>query len=629
MKTGVRKLDTTGNVSQGESRTIRTARLVAWTLAATGALLGVSATAQPPLFLEAEGLPRTDEVVLETARVSIDGEPDRREPDPGLPSRNVRVHIDRLGELREQIAAHRERPRVLLNLFEGVAFRAVFEQTAPTSSGYSLSGRLESVRWGTVTLVVNGDIVAGAVRTPAKTYLIRPVGVGVQVVQEVEPAKLDADDILVMPASVAPSGQQRESADSADEDDGSEIDVLVFYTRDAREALGGTRRTQAQIDLAVAETNAAYEAGGAVQRVRLVGAVETDYQESDSGQDLNRFEADGDGHMDDVHAIRDAYSADLVHLVVECCGGLANLEPYDEARGFALSSLAEFNGFWLPARGFAHEPGHNMGLRHDRYETPRSNFPFPYSAGYVNQAAFEEGAPEDACWTTIMAYSTQCRDAGLEAVPLMRFSNPEQRYPDGNGDPMGVAGDEESFEMDGPADAVRSLNETRTSVANFRASADRCVYRVSPANLEVEAGGGSFGVDVEVDGANCPREAKVHDEFLALVPDSQEHGFQFRTEANEGFARFGTITVAGETIEVRQKGGRTIADVGARSAWIGGAITALAGRGACADVTEFDVASIYELDLSGRGIEGPLRSGDLEGLAELGNLVSCHASNVG
>ena len=160
VKTGVRKLDTTGNVRHGESRIIRTARLVAWALAATGALSGVSATAQPPLFLEAEGLPGTDEVDLETARVSIDGEPDRREPDPGLPSRNVRVHIDRLGELREQIAAHRERPQVLLNLFEGVAFRAVFEHTAPTSSGYSLSGRLEDVRWGTVTLVVNGDIVA-------------------------------------------------------------------------------------------------------------------------------------------------------------------------------------------------------------------------------------------------------------------------------------------------------------------------------------------------------------------------------------------------------------------------------------------------------------------------------------
>ena len=580
-------------------------------------LSGVSAMAQTPLFVEAEGLPGIDEVVLEAAYASIDGEPDRPGRAAAFPRRDVRIELDRLAAIREEIEAQRKRPWVTINLFEGVAFRAVFEETAPTSSGYSLSGRLEGVPWGTVTVVVNGDIVAGAVRTATKTYLIRPVGVGVQSVEEVEPATLDADDILVTPASVAPSGQQRESADSADEDDGSEIDVLVFYTRDAREALGGTRRTQAQIDLAVAETNAAYEAGGAIQRIRLVGAVETDYRETDSGQDLNRFEVDGDGHMDDVHAIRDAYAADLVHLVVECCGGLANIEPYDEARGFALSSLAKFNGFWLPARVFAHELGHNMGLRHDRYDAPASNFPFPYSAGYVNQTAFEEGALEDACWMTIMAYPTQCWDAGFEAVPLMLFSNPEQRYPDGNGDPMGVPGDEVSFQVDGPADAVRSLNETRTSVANFRASADRCVYRVSPASVEVAASGGSFGVDVEVDGASCPREAKVHDEFLALVPDSQEHRFRFRIEENEGFARFGTITIAGETIEVRQRGGRSIAEVCGRSAWLRDAITTLAGRGNCAEVTEFNVASIYELNLSGRGIEEPLRPGDLEGLVGL------------
>ena len=586
-------------------------------LAVTGALSGVGVTAQPRLFLEIEELSRTDGVVREASRGSIDGETARPKQKSALRRRNMRIDIDRLAAIREEIAAQGESPQVLINLFEGVTLPAVFVRTAPTSSGYSLFGRLSESRWGTMTLVVNDGVVAGVVRMPASTYLIRPVGVGVQAVEQVEPATFDRNDVLKAPTFGLSSSRKRELAKATREDDGSEIDVLVFYTRDAREALGGTRRTQAQIDLAVAETNAAYEAGGAIQRVRLVGAVETDYQETDSAQDLNRIEADGDGHMDDVHAIRDAYAADLVHLVVECCGGFASIEPYDEARGFALSGLSQFSGFWLSGRVFAHELGHNMGLRHDRYDASASNYPFPYSAGYVNQAAFEPGAPEYACWTTIMAYSTQCSDAGLESVPLMRFSNPQQRYPDEKGDPMGVPGDEESFEVDGPADAVRSLNETRRSVANFRARADRCVYRVSPAMVEVEADGGSFEVDVEADGVDCPDEAKVHDDFLSLAPDTREHGFQFRVEKNEGFARFGTITVAGETVGVRQKGGRTIADVCGRSAWIRDAITALAGRGDCTDVSEFDVASIYELNLSGRGIEGSLRSRDLEGLTGL------------
>ena len=61
---------------------------------------------------------------------------------------------------------------------------------APTfSGGYSLSGQLAGVEMGTVTLVVNGEVVAGTVRTAEATYRIRPAGGGLHAVSQIDPSR--------------------------------------------------------------------------------------------------------------------------------------------------------------------------------------------------------------------------------------------------------------------------------------------------------------------------------------------------------------------------------------------------------------------------------------------------------
>ena len=66
-----------------------------------------------------------------------------------------------------------------LNLFEDAVFTGIVKRTAPTfSGGYSISGRLVDDPLGTLTLVVNGETVAGSVRTLGGTYQIRSVGGG-------------------------------------------------------------------------------------------------------------------------------------------------------------------------------------------------------------------------------------------------------------------------------------------------------------------------------------------------------------------------------------------------------------------------------------------------------------------
>ena len=79
-----------------------------------------------------------------------------------------------------------------LNLFEDVSFTGIVERTAATfSGGYSISGRLLDDSLSTLTLVVNGETVAGTVRTLGGTYRIRSVGGGLYAISEVEVPPLD------------------------------------------------------------------------------------------------------------------------------------------------------------------------------------------------------------------------------------------------------------------------------------------------------------------------------------------------------------------------------------------------------------------------------------------------------
>ena len=81
-----------------------------------------------------------------------------------------------------------------LNLFEDVVLTGIVERTAPTfSGGYSISGRLVGKPLGTLTIVVNGETVAGTVRTLGGTYRIRSVGGGRYTISEVKEPPLDCE----------------------------------------------------------------------------------------------------------------------------------------------------------------------------------------------------------------------------------------------------------------------------------------------------------------------------------------------------------------------------------------------------------------------------------------------------
>ena len=406
------------------------------------------------LFFEIEGdpPPSPDVETLASRFAGIDF----GQLDPSLESVSRPLGIDEVSRLAPRTVA--------LNLFEDATFTGKIAHVEPTASGYAFWGGLDGVELGTMTMVVNGDIVVGTVRTPDAVYTIRTAEFGSYVIREIDESTLPP---LAEPLEAPPDSDEdlRQALDeSVPPDDGSEIDLMVLYTPAARSLEGGRAGIEALIDLYVAQTNQAYANSGAFHRLRLVLKEEVDYVESgETLTDIQRLEDDSDGYMDHIHDLRDTYAADLAHLVfarndeAEVAG-----RAYFEGP-FGVTLAAPWGGLI-----FAHELGHNMGLLHDRYQTAKETEETieGWHYGYVNQRAFEPGAPESALWRTIMSYNSQCSEILGEYCPrLAYYSNPGLTY---SGDPMGVSADNPSTGVDGPADAVRTLNERREITANFR-----------------------------------------------------------------------------------------------------------------------------------------------------------------
>ena len=237
------------------------------------------------------------------------------------------------------------------------------------------------------------------------------------------------------------------------------IDVAVAYTPAARAASGGSAGIEAVIDLMIAETNQAYAASGVHHRVALVDRFEVRYTETHAYEDLNRLLNPSDGHLDEMHAVRDRVGADLVHLIVGADGyGVCGRAQFGGAFGLTLQNCG--------GRVFAHELGHNMGLHHDRYEVSRSDGLRSHPAhGYVNQRGLDEGATPFSQWRTIMSYSDQCLVAGVDCSWLPRFSNPRQHY---NGDALGIPYRVGESGLTGPADGAAVLDATGPAVGLWR-----------------------------------------------------------------------------------------------------------------------------------------------------------------
>lgn len=120
---------------------------------------------------------------------------------PTVRQRLVSIDFGMLAAMRSAAVRQTVPTTLKLNLFDDVEFTAIVESTHPTSSGYSLLGRIQQVDLATMALVVNGEVVAGTVRTTEATYRIRTAGKGVYSITQLDPSKQGkgAEPVIVPP----------------------------------------------------------------------------------------------------------------------------------------------------------------------------------------------------------------------------------------------------------------------------------------------------------------------------------------------------------------------------------------------------------------------------------------------
>ena len=530
----------------------------------------------PGLFLDRSSASRSTDPRLTEPRTATksegQGKRNTSSDDPAAQRRIVGIAKEQLARARDQASAGGA-TRLRLNLLAGVDMTAVIERTARTSRGYSLAGHIAGMEEvSNVVLVVNGAVVMGDVWTPQGHYTIRTAGGGSYLIEKTDPAERKPLGEPILPPRMegGARGAERRSkngpqaAGDGSEDDGSTIDIFVFWTQGARLDAGGLPDIETMVDLAIAGANEAYLASDIQTRLNLVGATEVHYGYEGAGQTQTLIDHLGtadDGYMTEVHDVRDAYSSDLVHLF---------FGPEDADDYAGKGSL--WGPFGISVVGsvgtFIHEVGHNMGLHHDAYElvTNANGDEYRraieqgeydehirlYGIGYVNQRAFDAGADEERHWKTVMAYWTQCDDNGLYCEELLRLSNPRQRWPDDNGDLMGIA-EEDARGNDWPADASRAVNGNIRALANWRPRSARCRFDLSAEALQMPAGGGGATIEVGTSGgASCPWHAVTNDAFVDVAVEGDR--VVIRVGANEGEFVRGVVAVAGRSVLLRQLG---------------------------------------------------------------------------
>ncbi len=350
--------------------------------------------------------------------------------------RAVEIDVDLL---RDTFARTGNSGIVRMGLFPDVSAKVQFDRIEPAfGGGFVWFGVIGGDPESDVLLSVVEDTVHGSIRWGDVLYRVRYAGDGVHRVSQVDELRFQS---CGNNSSHEVRGVDRGARSGSGPGlDNPSIDVMVVYSTQAKNIVGGSSAMASLINLAVTETNQAYTTSTATQQITLVHTEEmVGYTEPSSFSTiLSHLRGKTDGKMDEVHALRDQHAADAVAMICangQYCGmayQMVGVSAGFESSAFSVTSHSCATGYY----SFGHELGHNFGSHHDPANAGSAAYNYSYGFRTSNSQ-----------WRTVMAYSPGTR--------VKRFSSPNATW---SGYVMGNA----------LQDNARSLNNTASTVADWR-----------------------------------------------------------------------------------------------------------------------------------------------------------------